>query len=144
MEVDDEDRGRSGYHSGGEADFYYTSGRPYSRSYGPLVQREGRYYYSRGGSSVVYDRPTTVYRSERSVVRRDGDVRVIDSDRRGGGYESRQRYNDDRGMGDDGRSVRRMEVYRSNDVRSGDGRSDYHSSGEYRGGGGTSVRVIER
>lgn len=66
---------------GSTVDFYYVSGRPYSRSYGPLYSRQGRYYYSRGGRDVVYDRPTTV------VVRRDGDR----DDRR----DRRDRWNDD-------------------------------------------------
>ena len=37
-------------------DFYYVSSRPYSRVYGQLYLRGGRYYYSRGGTYVVYDR----------------------------------------------------------------------------------------
>lgn len=53
---------RPAYHGSRSVDFYYTSGRPYSRSYGPLVMRDNRYYYSRGGGYVVYDRPTYAYR----------------------------------------------------------------------------------
>jgi hypothetical protein len=139
-EVDDYDDDvryrRSAYH-GGSVDFYYTSGRPYSRAYGPLVARDGRYYYSRGGTYVVYDRPTTVYRDDTRVVRRDVVVRDRDDvDRRR--YVDRDddvRVYRDRRYVDDGSrydgSVRRSTVVRD-DVR----RTDYRS-------GGTRVRVIE-
>jgi len=66
----------SGYND--DVDFYYASSHPYSRSYGPLYLRDGRYYYSRGGSYVVYDRPTHVYRNTNyHVVNRDVNVRNV-------------------------------------------------------------------
>jgi hypothetical protein len=69
---------RPGY-SEADVDFYYVSGRPYSRSYGPLYHRSGRYYYSRGGTYVIYDRPTVVLR--RDVIWRDRRDRYRDADR---------------------------------------------------------------
>ena len=64
--------------SGPSVDFYYVESRPYSRSYGPLYLRDGNYYYSRGGSYVVYDRPTRVYRNTNyRVVNRDVNVRNV-------------------------------------------------------------------
>ncbi|RYD82820.1 MAG: hypothetical protein EOP84_08860 [Verrucomicrobiaceae bacterium] len=72
---------------GDSDDFYYVSSRPYSRTYGQLYLRGGRYYYSRGGSYVVYNR-TSNYRGDRSryVVRdgryRGGDRRDRIEDRR--------------------------------------------------------------
>ncbi len=105
---------RPGYHGDTSVDFYYSSGRPYSRSYGPLVMRDNRYYYSRGGSYVVYDRPTRGYRDTR-VVRREVSVDP-DDDRNYGGqvYERRGYDYDDRNY------YRRSpgEVYRG-DSRSG-------------------------
>jgi hypothetical protein len=57
-----------------DVDFVYQSGRPYSREYGPLVVRSGRYYYTRSGSTYAYNRPTTRSRtSVRTDYRRDDD-----------------------------------------------------------------------
>jgi hypothetical protein len=59
-------------------DFYYTSGRPYSRSYGPLYYRDDRYYYSRGGGYVAYDQPTYAYRgSDTRIVRNNTNIRNV-------------------------------------------------------------------
>jgi hypothetical protein len=78
---------RYGYHDdepavyGGRSasvDFHYSSGRPYSRSYGPLYYRDDRYYYSRGGSYVAYDQPTYAYRgSDTRIVRNNTNVRNV-------------------------------------------------------------------
>jgi hypothetical protein len=68
------------YYSDGyndDVDFYYVSSRPYSRSYGPLYLRDGRYYYSHGGSYVVYDRPTHYRNTNYHVVNRDVNVRNV-------------------------------------------------------------------
>lgn len=66
------------YSGSNSVDFYYTSGRPYSRSYGPLEYRDDRYYYSRGGRYVTYDRPTYAYRGAGSrVVNRNVNVRNV-------------------------------------------------------------------
>ena len=70
-----------GYHGDTSVDFHYSSGRPYSRSYGPLVYRDDRYYYSRGGSYVVYDRPTYAY-NDRVVNRDVRNVNVRNVERR--------------------------------------------------------------
>jgi hypothetical protein len=67
------------YYSDGyndDVDFYYVSSRPYSRSYGPLYLRDGRYYYSSGGSYAAYDRPTRVYRNT-NIVNRTTNVRNV-------------------------------------------------------------------
>ena len=131
--VDDDDDvygERRVYGRGGEVDFYYTSGRPYSRAYGPLVVRDGRYYYSRGGSYVVYDRPTTVVRSDARVVHRDVDVRHRDVGVRSyGGVRRVEVDDDDDDDRDDDMRVRRTRVYRDDGIRSETG---------------TRVRVIER
>jgi hypothetical protein len=58
-------------------DFYYVRRRPYSREYGPLRYRDGRYFYSRGGRYVIYDRPTVVHRHS---IRRDWDRDDDDDD----------------------------------------------------------------
>lgn len=127
---------RPSYRSGRTVDFYYTSGRPYSRSYGPLYHRDGRYYYSRGGSYVVYDRPVSVYRENTHVIRRDVNV--------GDRYDRYDRRDRDRDVirrtstyQDGGRrydsSNRRTEVYRVDDRRS-----------SYYGGSGSGARVINR
>jgi hypothetical protein len=73
---------RPGYYSSSydddNVDFYYVSSHPYSRLYGELYLRDGRYYYSRGGRYVVYDRPTRVYRNTNyRVVNRDVNVRNV-------------------------------------------------------------------
>lgn len=39
-----------------DSDFVYVERRPYSRIYGPLVLRGDRYYYSRGGRLMIYNR----------------------------------------------------------------------------------------
>ena len=68
---------RPGYYddSGGGVDFVFEGDRPYSRSYGPLVLRDGQYYYSRGGEYVVYERPTRV--SNTRYVNRNVNVRNV-------------------------------------------------------------------
>jgi hypothetical protein len=68
---------RPGYYddSGGGVDFVFEGDRPYSRSYGPLILRDGQYYYSRGGEYVVYDRPTRV--SNTRYVNRNVNVRNV-------------------------------------------------------------------
>lgn len=150
------DDDRPHYHSASTVDFHYTSGRPYSRSYGPLYQRDGRYYYSRGGSYVAYDRPTTVYRGETRVVQRDINVRSrYDGDRRGDYYSGRRTYNNDRRS--DNTVVRRTNVYRTDvrrddrddrdgrdgrDRRDRDGRRDRERDRD--DDEGTRVRVIQR
>jgi hypothetical protein len=129
---------RPGYRSARTVDFYYTSGRPYSRSYGPLYHRDGRYYYSRGGTYVVYDQPTTVYRSGTRVVHRDVDVRHRDErydDGRRGYYSSRRDVETERRYVS---PVRRTSVYREED------RGDQFDRDYDRRDGTTRVRVIER
>lgn len=51
-----------------QPDFYYAAERPYSRDYGPLYVRDGRYYYIKSNRYFLYDRPTTVVRG-RTVYR---------------------------------------------------------------------------
>lgn len=136
---------RPAYHGNSRVDFHYSSGRPYSHNHGPLYRRDGRYYYSRGGSYVVYDQPTTVYRSPSTrTVTREISVRDSDDRRRGDNYDGR-RYDDspryqtrlprERTYSDEDRS--RRDVYveqeRSQDVYSPELRRP-----------GSRVRVIER
>jgi hypothetical protein len=59
---------------GGGVDFYYSDVHPYSRAYGPLYLRDGRYYYSRGGGYVLYDRPTYAYSERNRYVNREVNV----------------------------------------------------------------------
>jgi hypothetical protein len=106
---------RPGYYSSGyddDVDFYYVSSHPYSRVYGQLYLRDGRYYYSRGGRYVVYDRPTRVYRNTNyRVVNRDVNVRNV-------------RYNNER-------------IVRDNRTRRDVDRSDYNRNiraNDHRGG----------
>jgi hypothetical protein len=141
----DEDYGyyddRPGYYAadyGPDVDFYYVSSRPYSRSYGPLYLRDGRYYYSRGGSYVIYDRPTRVYRSTNyRVVNRDVNVRNV-------------RYNNERVV----RNYRTTRDYDRGDrtVRQYDRRTDYRQRSAQptqlrvstAPGHRTDVRVVEK
>lgn len=77
---------RTGYY-GNDSDFYFVDRTPYSRSYGPLVYRNDRYYYRRGRSLVTYDRPVRRWRDSdrhvreyRNYDRRDRDRRNYDDD----------------------------------------------------------------
>lgn len=74
---------RTGYYDDGGADFYYVDRTPYSRSYGPLVHRDNRYYYRRSGALVIYDRPTRRWHdSDRNVRKYRHDRREDPRDRR--------------------------------------------------------------
>lgn len=99
-----------------DVDFYYVSSRPYSRSYGPLYLRDGRYFYSSGGSYVGYDRPTRVYRNtDYRVVNRTTNVRNVR-------YNNQRVVRDQRTSRDYNRSANRYhqsggQVQRSTDYR---------------------------
>lgn len=65
------------YDEGPGVDFYYVGERPYSRAYGPLLYRDGGYYYRHGGGYVIYDRggrgrARGDYRHSREVVAGQG------------------------------------------------------------------------
>jgi hypothetical protein len=115
---------RPGYYASdydNDVDFYYVSSRPYSRSYGPLYLRDGHYYYSRGGSYVVYDRPTRVYRNTSTrIVNRDVNVRNV-------------RYNNERVIRDNRtrRDYDRSDTNRSTYNRGGFDRSDRGARSNY-------------
>lgn len=54
-------------------DFGYVERRPHSRLHGRLVLRDGRYYYSRGGRWVIYNRgPVARPRGPVPMIHRDG------------------------------------------------------------------------
>lgn len=142
--------GRPGYYGGG-ADFYYVSSRPYSRSYGQLYLRSGRYYYSRGGTYHLYDRPIHHHGHDVRVERdrRDWDRgrgRDHDHDRyRSRDYERVRHESHDRDRDRD-RDVRVRErnVYNVYNVNVTQNRGEHRQvRTEGRGGLRTSPRQVE-
>lgn len=134
---------------GDDADFYYVSSRPYSRSYGQLYLRSGRYYYSRGGTYHVYNRPIHRRSHVRHVDydRRDWD-RGRDRDRDRRDYErvrdDRRDRDRDRDRDDDRRrnvQVRERNVYNVNLNRDGGQYRQVRTEG--RSGLRTSQRQVE-
>ena len=121
---------RPGYYAGDsdtDVDFYYSSSRPYSRTYGQLYLRDGGYYYSRGGRYVVYDRPTRVYRNTNyRVVNRDVNVRNVR-------YNNERIVRDNRSGRDYDRSDYNRSGYRRDYDRDDRGqRTQYRERSDYR------------
>lgn len=114
---------RGGHYGGGgsDVDFYYEGESPYSRDYGQLYLRSGRYYYSRGGTYYTYNRPTRSYRG--SYSRSSSSYRDHDRDR--DHDHDRNRYSDSyRGRDDNDRD----RDYRSSTSRSRTGSSSGYAS----------------